>query len=542
MHRPYKRRKAEKALLLAFCITFIAFTFLQLNRSYFVSLLTRPKSKNRSFQSPNTTDRISQESQHKHPSRNPLFSRSTLTAAPQQSRPSSTGNSAVRKKPLIVYRDKNGKIRACVLPRVCSEEPVIPGVTKKGMPTFYIPHEYRRFDRTLSQCISPYSITSSFQFYRGEKPSNDSTWYNIDVLGRSCTARWHGHFAHFIFHFSKRVLVATSLFRSQGKSTLPRPQCIYPSNNESLSPETKCRNGAIDSLKPQILISHLVLKRRWTRRFLQFIAHGIQIRQISNLPLFHVTEWSGRTKDAAEQRIECYRSLITTPEYFSIDRPGHDSLLESAGIERMPKCDRKPHIVLLSREYFPGYHRRKILNATLYELQSELYKASNASVEWVYGLGKLNFSEQVKLMQRADILVTVHGAELANALFLRRGARIIELFPFGFNTPYYKNTVADPIHVKHVAYATNPDPLAFYKCIESSANKDPLGEARRIFRKQISLYRNAKNESQRQKAGLFFAGSGPRESCIKSQVAEFNPRILARLISREARTRCNHVQ
>jgi len=157
------------------------------------------------------------------------------------------------------------------------------------------------------------------------------------------------------------------------------------------------------------------------------------------------------------------------------------------------------------------------LNGTLNELRTEISKASNASVEWVYGLGILNFTEQVQLMQRADVLVTVHGAELSNALFLRRGARIIELMPFGLSTRYYKYSVADPIRVKHTEYATNPDSDAFYKCIESSPHRDPLGEARAIFEKHIILYRNAKNETQRQEAGLFRAGTGPWETCLKAR-------------------------
>lgn len=67
------------------------------------------------------------------------------------------------------------------------------------------------------------------------------------------------------------------------------------------------------------------------------------------------------------------------------------------------------------------------MNETMHELQSQLAEVTNASVEWVYDLGLLNFLGQVKLMQSTDVMLTVHGAELSNAIFLRRSTRLIEL-------------------------------------------------------------------------------------------------------------------
>lgn len=540
MHCPAQETKFVSRLLLAFCLSFITFTLLQVYDGFLATLVIRARPQLLRFQPTNTPQLKSRPTQYKHANSISTLSGSRSAAPAPQARSLATTISTVGKKPLIVYRGDNGQIRACVIPRVCSAEPVISGITNIGKATFFIPEEYRRSEKTISQCISRWN-DSNFEYYRGDSPTNDTTYYNIDVLGRSCTARWHSHFAHFIFHFSKHVLTITSLFRSEGKSTLPRPQCIYPSNTTKGS--SPCRNGDLESLRPQLLISHVVLKHGWTRRFLQFLGRGIGAGLRTKQPMLHITKWSGRTEDMGEQRMECYRSLVTTPENYDTEKPGHDSLMKAAGIQREPKCDGKPHIVLLSRRYGPGpgYLGRKILNSTLNELQSELATISDASVEWIYGLGGLNFSEQVKLIQRADVLVTVHGAELSNAVFLRRGARLIELFPFGFHMNYYKHTVADPIHVKHIAYAGKPDPDPFYKCIKSAANKDPLGEARAMYKKHLILHRNAKTESERQKAGLFFTGFGPRESCMKSQLVDFNPHALAEIISREASTRCAHV-
>lgn len=488
------------------------------------------------LKSTETKELNSIQTQQEHAPRASLVSGSTLAAGPIHSGTSTTEISSKRLKPIIVYRGDNGRIRACVIPRACSPEQGNQVTPRAGSPAFYFPQEYRHFKKILTECTGYYP---RFQFYRGENPSNETTWYNVDVLGRSCTSGWYSHFPHFIYHFARKVMVAASLFLSEGNATLPHPQCLYPANNASFS--SLCRKGEIELLKPRILISNSVMKRAWTRRFMQLLTRGMGTEPRSVQSLLLKTDWNGRG-----QRTECFQSLITTPEHFDIDLPGHDSLLRTAGIERSRKCNRKPHIVLLSRWYAPGYYGRKILNSTMNELQSEISKASNASVEWIYGLGRLDFSEQIRLMQRTDVLVTAHGAELSSALFLRRGARVFELMPFGGHTWYFNYSVMAPIHVKFIPYATNPDPDRFYNCIEkrkgSVENKALLIKARTMYEQHYKFYGEAKNETQRQKVGLFHVGHGWMQICVKHQVSDFNPNALARLVSREASARCNHGQ
>eukprot|EP00181_Compsopogon_caeruleus_P006627 CAMPEP_0184684790 /NCGR_PEP_ID=MMETSP0312-20130426/16717_1 /TAXON_ID=31354 /ORGANISM="Compsopogon coeruleus, Strain SAG 36.94" /LENGTH=106 /DNA_ID=CAMNT_0027138343 /DNA_START=142 /DNA_END=458 /DNA_ORIENTATION=- len=46
----------------------------------------------------------------------------------------------------------------------------------------------------------------------------------------------------------------------------------------------------------------------------------------------------------------------------------------------------------------------------------------------------LSFNEQAEIMQRADIVLSAHGAELTNAIFLREGSVVIEMAPFAYYT------------------------------------------------------------------------------------------------------------
>ena len=57
--------------------------------------------------------------------------------------------------------------------------------------------------------------------------------------------------------------------------------------------------------------------------------------------------------------------------------------------------------------------------------------------EYVILTNNATFEEQVRLMARTGVLVTMHGAGLMNEIFLPPGAAVIEIFP---------------VHLKHVLY------------------------------------------------------------------------------------------
>lgn len=44
---------------------------------------------------------------------------------------------------------------------------------------------------------------------------------------------------------------------------------------------------------------------------------------------------------------------------------------------------------------------------------------------------------QMHAMMASKLVIACHGAELANAIFLRPGAALLEIMPFGFDAPYY---------------------------------------------------------------------------------------------------------
>lgn len=68
-------------------------------------------------------------------------------------------------------------------------------------------------------------------------------------------------------------------------------------------------------------------------------------------------------------------------------------------------------------------------------------------------------ADQVRLVHRVDIMVAVHGAALSHLLFMRPGAAVIEIFPYGFRKTIYRNLAA----LMGVQYAS-------WQCARASAS------------------------------------------------------------------------
>ncbi|XP_069873630.1 protein O-linked-mannose beta-1,4-N-acetylglucosaminyltransferase 2 [Dipodomys merriami] len=76
--------------------------------------------------------------------------------------------------------------------------------------------------------------------------------------------------------------------------------------------------------------------------------------------------------------------------------------------------------------------------------------------------GTRAFADVVRLVSRASMLVSMHGAQLITALFLPRGATVVELFPYAVNpdhyTPYKTLATLPGMDLRYVAWRnTRPE-------------------------------------------------------------------------------------
>ncbi len=440
-----------------------------------------------------------------------------------RTRPQTTKPNAA---PFMVYRDENENVRLCVIPRLCSVE------YNGGKKDFYLPIEYKPFEAMIQDClIYP---KSTVKYYRGERPEGpDVTYFDVDVLGHSLLSMWDGHFAHLIISFVYRILAPASLTRSGVLATLPQPRCFYPNSNTP----TPCSKHQQNRIRPRILVSRYAFKHKWVRGLLRLVESGVTD---GKGPLVQVIARKRiPNENTFTKRTECYRSLITTPKMFRASISGHDRLLRNAKVEREPKCFSR--VLLLTRVPYPGRIARTIPDKTIAAVRKEVARLSDVEIDWRHGLTRTNFSEQVAMFQRADVVVAVKGAELSNGLFLRRGARVIELFPFIHYTTYFYYSTIIPVGAKHVPFGTRPDPEPFYECLKRKGI-DADGALKARYDNFAEQYRSAKTFHQRNKIALSLLGSGRVDSCMRSQVIRFDPADLARVIVQQARERCEEIK
>lgn len=77
---------------------------------------------------------------------------------------------------------------------------------------------------------------------------------------------------------------------------------------------------------------------------------------------------------------------------------------------------------------------------------------------------KISFQEQFKVMQETHSLISVHGAELGNIIFLRRRSTLVEIFPFRYRAGIFEG-LAKTVGIVHEAVTAKPDVEGYRKCM-----------------------------------------------------------------------------
>ncbi len=423
----------------------------------------------------------------------------------------------IRAPPLRIHRKADGKAILCVVPNVfqCGNP------SSCGGQPLFVPDVYARFAKDLSDCFPKRNV----QYYSGRAPkaAKYAQRYDADVLGQSFTSDWYHHFPHLAVRFPQQVLAPASFLLPFPDARLPTPTCLYPGEPTN----RLCENGH-HSLQPRILISKHVLGKPgdWVYEMMKLVTLGA-MTSIFAPQFLHVS--------ASSSDWESFRTLITSPRSYEIDR--YDRLMRIGGISREPKCTRR--VVIVTRDKRKKLDRT-IPDSTLRKLNEELRRYSNSTIETVVDMGHLTFPQQVKLMQNTDVVVVVHGAEMSNTLFLRPGATVVEIHPFGYWMPNFFRSIREAVHLNHVAVSSPPDRVQFLACMKASRRFFPtIARAIRIFESRLKMYHAATDDWGRWKAGAFLMSTFWARRCCRAQIIDFDATEVALLVMGYARSRCN---
>jgi Glycosyltransferase 61 len=271
----------------------------------------------------------------------------------------------------------------------------------------------------------------------------------------------------------------------------------------------------------------------------------------------YLKKHSGGRQSLFKPRRACFGS-ISVP---GIGSAGQESeytiqqsvLLKQSGIEReIPRLPTSAtcrlNITIINRPLEQGGvasspgpwapERRRIVNVdaiqTVLQQEAKRLKIS-VNIALREDFGEVPFKEQFDAMQHTHSLISIHGAELANTLFMRRAATVVEIYPFRY-TPALFAKMMRLFGLNHQVFIADPDVPAFTQCLlHFNQPNDPSREAteRAIerFQQRAATFEAAKRSGNSQALGAYWdAGNFVKMArpCARGQRLVVNPSIVAR--------------
>lgn len=424
-------------------------------------------------------------------------------------------------------REGRRQLEACVIPDACM-------AYSFGYKRTFIPDSYRSQKKLLNACLP-----SGYSFYSRSSPPPElqqavKDRHAFDVIGVPLNDAGYAHFAHFLPEFARYIAVAASLFL-RPSSPAPRWLCPSPATGHLTSCESL---GKLQPLNPKFALSKRMLgrARSWNRAFFAMLTDSSMEhpRHVHLLP-----------PTSRQPPLHCFRSLLTSPLKHDTSIPKHDAFFRGKVTrERISTCT--PRIVVIVRS--EKYRLDRTIPAPLVRrLRHELAKRiPSGTVEFFEALDGVSVREQAALMQRTDVLITVHGAELSNLIFVRRGASVLQIFPFGFRSGWF-DQLMESVGARHVEAFARPDTKRFLDCVKERTPKlfpglkpEVLTRVKQQFLSHVDLYERADSDEKRNDAARFNDLDGLHQVCTRAQQIFIDPVKIAQLAAQEARAKCEH--
>lgn len=190
-----------------------------------------------------------------------------------------------------------------------------------------------------------------------------------------------------------------------------------------------------------------------------------------------------------------------------------------------------PHVIVLNRV---GWQRRggvlqgrDIVNVddVVREVKNRAPEHGlNVTVEVAYFENR-TFFEQVGIMQRADVLLGVHGAGLGNLLFARLDVPLLEVLPFGYYAGPF-DRLASSLYLNYSRIVADPDDENFMDCLKRRAERYKqeleFEEDSATWKTAVREWRETKDESVLQTHLLTAERNSSMKICARAQRLTIN--------------------
>ncbi|CAN8068648.1 unnamed protein product [Agarophyton chilense] len=156
--------------------------------------------------------------------------------------------------------------------------------------------------------------------------------------------------------------------------------------------------------------------------------------------------------------------------------------------------------------------------------REEKYKNLETRVAVEYFENK-SFEEQIDIMQKADVILGVHGAGLGNLVFARQDTPFIEVQPFTYYAGPF-DSVSAALYLPYSRIVAEPDTKNFFECIEEKARRLRDGsivpKAKQLWNEAVKRRKESGDLNYLKCHRFHLPSLAPMKLCSRSQRMKIN--------------------
>lgn len=397
---------------------------------------------------------------------------------------------------------------------------------------------------------------SKYEFVREVDDANVS---DMDLVERHAPRRGA---QHFLADSMKTLFFVDATHGAAAKNaSILRKTCIDASGNHP----GPCIEESSSSIHPVMFIrKESFVDDVWVPHYMKLLAKRATMG--GKAPLRFLNQY-GLYPSSSPKKLEsaaCFRS-ITTSAYMYGQIPGsalreENPFFSGNGISRVPlrPLDRKTSkshssesdkstclLRVKLSDHFIGDSDNHLHEMTRLLKEKTQMPESEGSISFMLVLPEREtvlFETQVKRMQEADILVAPHMLPLADVIFMRPGAGVVEVHPFAYMSGMFQG-LSHQLGLSHSKVSAEPDVRLFQACLQKY-NSGPEADA--IPQLIAKMDAAAEQYSATGKVPLQLDVASPdfkllREvkQCSRRQRMRIDPEKLADVIWSQSKRICN---
>lgn len=233
-----------------------------------------------------------------------------------------------------------------------------------------------------------------------------------------------------------------------------------------------------ESLRPAMFVRKEAFSTPWAKNYMKLLANPKVV--FDGQPLQYLNLYATFSSKANQERkldgeAVCFRSIFTMPGRYN--RISQWSLSQQNPFFKANNVNRTPasvasgsqctlNIAIFNQPRENSSTEAAELKNTIQTLVGKMPKTQNLSLHITEThIDSETFNKQVHLMQKTNILIAPHGAELSNIIFLKPGSHVIEVMPFSYHAGVFSG-MARQFALYHRHHMTRSDDQSFFQCID----------------------------------------------------------------------------